>query len=231
MHGKVPGQSFLQILFFFSLCYQRNGKVRGEVFSSLVSVRAYSAKFLIGSETLVRKRAKCFMHMYGNCKHLTLAVRFLKIGCQTRTFLKYLCQPSLRAQMRGSWVPLKKFQNSAVSGTEKMRAFWYRGYFFLQHFAFNFDIAFFCFSTWGESSFKACQTCFLVFLYFYYTKRTVAAILFPFLYGAIAYVLLSGLIPISILVQLTSLNILLLSISRVSSLKIMLIACFCTYQS
>lgn len=95
MHGKVPGQSFLQILFFFSLCYQRNGKVRGEVFSSLVSVRAYSAKFLIGSETLVRKRAKCFMHMYGNCKHLTLAVRFLKIGCQTRTFLKYLPRLSL----------------------------------------------------------------------------------------------------------------------------------------
>ena len=106
-----------------------------------------------------------------------------------------------------------------------MRAFWYRGYFFLQHLTFNFDVAFFCFSTWGESSFKACQTCFLVFLFFYYTKRTVAAILFPFLYGAIAYVLLSGLIPISILVQLTSLNILLLSISRVSSLKIMLIAC------
>ena len=119
----------------------------------------------------------------------------------------------------------KKFKNSAVLGTEKMRAFWYRGYFFLQHLTFNFDVAFFCFSTWGESSFKACQTCFLVFLYFYYTKRTVAAILFPFLYGAIAYVLLSGLIPISILVQLTSLNILLLSISRVSSLKIMLIAC------
>lgn len=76
----------------------------------------------------------------------------------------------------------------------------------------------FPFSTWGESSFKACQTCFLVFLYLYYTKRTVAAILFPFLYGAIAYVLLSGLIPISILVQLTSLNILLLSISRVSQI-------------
>ena len=168
---------------------------------------------------MVRKRAKFFMHMCGNCKHLTLAVRFLKIGCQTRTFLKYLPRLSLC------------YEISAVSGTEKMRAFWYRGYFFLQHFTFNFDITFFCFSTWGESSFKACQTCFLVFLYFYYTKRTVAAILFPFLYGAIAYVLLSGLIPISILVQLTSLNILLLSISRVSSLKIMLIACFCTYQS
>lgn len=142
---------------------------------------------------------------------------------------------SLSAQFKGSNERVmstpQKFQNSAVSGTEKMRPFWYRGYFFLQHFTFNFDIAFFCFSTWGESSFKACQTCFLVFLYFYYTKRTVAAILFPFLYGAIAYVLLSGLIPISILVQLTSLNILLLSISRVSSLKIMLIACFCTYQS
>lgn len=82
-------------LFFFSLCYQRNGKVRGEVFSSLVSVRACSAKFLIGSETLVRKRAKCFMHMCRNCKHLTLAVRFLKIGCQTKTFLKYLPRLSL----------------------------------------------------------------------------------------------------------------------------------------
>lgn len=28
----------------------------------------------------------------------------------------------------------------------------------------------FPFSTWGESLFKACQTCFLVVLYFYYTK-------------------------------------------------------------
>ena len=81
-------------LFFLPLLSEER-KVRGEVFSSLVSVRAYSAKFLIGSETLVRKRAKCFMHMYGNCKHLTLAVRFLKIGCQTRTFLKYLPRLSL----------------------------------------------------------------------------------------------------------------------------------------
>lgn len=130
MHGKVPGQSFLQILFFFSLCYQRNGKVRGEVFSSLVSVRAYSAKFLIGSETLVRKRAKCFMHMYGNCKHLTLAVRFLKIGCQTRTFLKYLCQPSLRAQMRGSWVPPKNSKTLQSRGLRKCGLFGIEDIFF-----------------------------------------------------------------------------------------------------
>lgn len=76
----------------------------------------------------------------------------------------------------------------------------------------------FPFSTWGESLFKACQTCFLVVLYFYYTKRPVAAISFPFLYGAIAYVLLSGLAPMSFLVQLASLNIPLLSISRVSQI-------------
>ena len=169
---------------------------------------------------MVRKRAKFFIHKCENCKHLILIFRLLKIGCQAGNFLKYLPRLSLCYEISGSNERVmstpKKFKNSAVLGTEKMRAFWYRGYFFLQHFTFNFDVAFFCFSTWGESLFKACQTCFLVFLYFYYTKRTVAAILFPFLYGAIAYVLLSGLIPISILVQLTSLNILLLSISRVS---------------
>lgn len=76
---------------------------------------------------------------------------------------------------------------------------------------------FFCFSTWGESLFKAGQTCFLVILVFYYTNRPLAAVLFPFLYGAIVYVLLSGLTPIAVLVQLVSLNILFLIISRVSS--------------
>ena len=133
--------------------------------------------------------------------------------------------------MKESRVPPKNSKTLHSRGLRKCGLFGIEDIFFLQHFTFNFDVAFFCFSTWGESSFKACQTCFLVFLFFYYTKRTVAAILFPFLYGAIACVLLSGLIPISILVQLTSLNILLLSISRVSSLKIMSIACFCTYQS
>ena len=54
-------------------------------------------------------------------------------------------------------------------------------------------------------------------LFFYYTNRPLAAILFPFLYGAIVYVLLSGLTPIVVLVQLVSLNILFLTISRVSS--------------
>ena len=87
---KFQDNPFSRYSFFFSLCYQRNGKVRGEVFSSLVSVRAYSAKFLIGSETLVRKRAKFFIHKCENCKRLILVVRFLKIGCQTKTFLKYL---------------------------------------------------------------------------------------------------------------------------------------------
>ena len=54
-------------------------------------------------------------------------------------------------------------------------------------------------------------------LLFYYTNRPLAAVLFPFLYGAIVYVLLSGLTPIAVLVQLVSLNILFLTVSRVSS--------------
>ena len=78
------------------------------------------------------------------------------------------------------------------------------------------NLIFFCFSTWGESLFKAIQTCFLVMLLFYYTNRPLAAVLFPFLYGAIVYVLLSGLTPIVVLVQLVSLNILFLTVSRVS---------------
>jgi len=53
-------------------------------------------------------------------------------------------------------------------------------------------------------------------LFFYYSSRPLAAVLFPFLYGAIVYVVLSGLTPIAVLVQLVSLNILFLSISRVS---------------
>jgi len=77
----------------------------------------------------------------------------------------------------------------------------------------------FPFSTWGESLFKACQTCFLVVLFFYYTNRPLAAVLFPFLYGAFVYVLLSGMTPIAVLVQLVSLNILFLSISRVSQIS------------
>ncbi|XP_020614752.1 mannose-P-dolichol utilization defect 1 protein-like isoform X2 [Orbicella faveolata] len=76
----------------------------------------------------------------------------------------------------------------------------------------------FPFSTWGESLFKAIQTCFLVMLFFYYSSRPLAAVLFPFLYGAIVYVVLSGLTPIAVLVQLVSLNILFLSISRVSQI-------------
>lgn len=80
----------------------------------------------------------------------------------------------------------------------------------------QFNFLFLCFSTWGESLFKASQTCFLVILFFYYTNRPLAAVMFPFLYGAIVYVLVSGLTPIAVLVQMVSLNILFLTISRVS---------------
>ncbi|KAL9965797.1 hypothetical protein ACROYT_G029651 [Oculina patagonica] len=76
----------------------------------------------------------------------------------------------------------------------------------------------FPFSTWGESLFKASQTTLLVILFLYYTHRPLAAAMFPFLYGAIVYVLVSGLAPITVLVQLVSLNILFLTISRVSQI-------------
>ncbi|XP_068685913.1 mannose-P-dolichol utilization defect 1 protein-like [Montipora capricornis] len=73
----------------------------------------------------------------------------------------------------------------------------------------------FPFSSWGESVIKASQTSFVILLCFYYTNRHLAALLFPLLYGAIIYVLVSGIMPMFVLTQLVSLNVLFLSISRV----------------
>ena len=84
------------------------------------------------------------------------------------------------------------------------------------HLHYIHCVSFSGFSAWGESVIKASQTSFLVVLFFYYTNRPLAAILFPFLYGGIVYILVSGLTPMAVLVQLVSLNILFLFIGRVS---------------
>jgi len=76
----------------------------------------------------------------------------------------------------------------------------------------------FPFSSWGESVIKATQTSFLVVLCFYYTNRPLVAALLPVLYGAIVYVLVSGITPTSVLARLVSLSILFLVISRVSQI-------------
>ena len=78
------------------------------------------------------------------------------------------------------------------------------------------DCCFFHFSAWGESLFMSIQTCLMVVMYFYYTSRPLPGIIFPFLYGAICYVLVSGLTPMAFLVQFVSLNVVFLVISRVS---------------
>ena len=72
------------------------------------------------------------------------------------------------------------------------------------------------FSAWGESLFMSIQTCLMVVMYFYYTSRPLPGVVFPFLYGGICYVLVSGLTPMSFLVQFVSLNVVFLVISRVS---------------
>ncbi|KAL9965803.1 hypothetical protein ACROYT_G029650 [Oculina patagonica] len=72
----------------------------------------------------------------------------------------------------------------------------------------------FPFSAWGESLFMSIQTCLLVMMYFYYTNKPLSAVIFPFLYGAICYVLVSGLTPMSVLVQFMSFNVVFLIISR-----------------
>jgi len=76
-------------------------------------------------------------------------------------------------------------------------------------FAKNFP-----FSAWGESLFMSIQTTLLVVMYFYYTNKPLLAVLFPLLYGAIVYVLVSGLTPMAVLVQLVSLQVAFLVISR-----------------
>jgi len=72
----------------------------------------------------------------------------------------------------------------------------------------------FPFSAWGESLFMSIQTCLMVVMYFYYTSRPLPGVVFPFLYGGICYVLVSGLTPMSFLVQFVSLNVVFLVISR-----------------
>lgn len=76
----------------------------------------------------------------------------------------------------------------------------------------------FPFSAWGESVIKASQTSLIVVLCFYFTNRRLAAVLFPFLYCAVVYVLVSGITPMDVLVKLVSLNIPFLCISRVSQI-------------
>lgn len=73
----------------------------------------------------------------------------------------------------------------------------------------------FSFSAWGESLFMSVQTTFLVVMYFYYTKKAVLCVLFPVLYGSIFYALVSGLTPMSVLVQLVSMQVVFVIISRV----------------
>lgn len=72
----------------------------------------------------------------------------------------------------------------------------------------------FPFSAWGESLFMSVQTTFLVVMYFYYTKKAVLCVLFPVLYGSIFYALVSGLTPMSVLVQLVSMQVVFVIISR-----------------
>lgn len=83
-------------------------------------------------------------------------------------------------------------------------------------FTLLFRLLFFHFSAWGESLFMSIQTCLMVVMYFYYTSQPLPGIIFPFLYGAICYVLVSGLTPMAFLVQFVSLNVVFLVISRVS---------------
>lgn len=72
----------------------------------------------------------------------------------------------------------------------------------------------FPFSSCGESFFMSIQTVLLICLYFYYTNKALLVLLFPVLYGGIFYVLVSGLTPMAVLVQLVSLQIVFLGVSR-----------------
>ena len=62
------------------------------------------------------------------------------------------------------------------------------------------------------------QTALLITMYFYYTNKTLLSALFPVLYGGVVYVLVSGLTPMAVLVQLVSLQVAFIAISRVSLL-------------
>ncbi|XP_027045324.1 mannose-P-dolichol utilization defect 1 protein-like [Pocillopora damicornis] len=72
----------------------------------------------------------------------------------------------------------------------------------------------FPFSAWGENFFMSIQGCLLILMYFYYTSRLLAGVVFPVLYGGIVYVLASGLTPMSVLTKFASFNIGLLATSR-----------------
>lgn len=72
----------------------------------------------------------------------------------------------------------------------------------------------FPFSAWGEALFMSVQTALLITMYFYYTNKTLLSALFPVLYGGVVYVLVSGLTPMAVLVQLVSLQVAFIAISR-----------------
>ena len=75
------------------------------------------------------------------------------------------------------------------------------------------------------------QTVILVVMYFYYTNKALLAILFPLLYGAIVYTLVSGLTPMAVLVQLVSLQVVFIVVSRVSGRQACIYHClvFCVF--
>lgn len=70
------------------------------------------------------------------------------------------------------------------------------------------------FSTWGEACFMSVQTSLLVILYYVYNKKTMAAGVFPIIYGILVYLLVSGRTPDHLVIQLFSLNVPFLIISK-----------------
>ena len=70
------------------------------------------------------------------------------------------------------------------------------------------------------------QGCLLILMYFYYTSRPLAGVVFPVLYGGIVYVLASGLTPMSVLTKFASFNIGLLATSRVSCRTLLMLFFF-----
>lgn len=72
----------------------------------------------------------------------------------------------------------------------------------------------FPFSAWGESLFMSVQTTLLVVMYLYYTNKALLAVLFLPFYAAIVYTLVSGLTPMAVLVQLVSLQVVFIVVSR-----------------
>ena len=55
-------------------------------------------------------------------------------------------------------------------------------------------------------------------MYFYYTNKVLLCVLFPLLYGGIVYALISGITPMSVLIQLASMQVAFIVISRVSDI-------------